>query len=85
MITNAIFLLVQRLLEILLLPLTGLNLVVDFLSSIPVVTEFLQIAAYLLPMNNLIPLFNIVIIIFIFRASLALIKLIWSFIPIIGN
>lgn len=85
MIVNGILLLVQGLLEVLLLPLTGLNIAVDFLSSIPVVTEFLQIVAYLLPMDNLKPLFTIVIGIFIFRATIAIIKTIWKFIPVIGN
>lgn len=85
MIVDLILLLVQGILQVLLLPLTAINISVDFLAGIPVVTEFLQIVAYLLPMNNLLPLFTIVIGIFIFRGALAIIKLIWSFIPIIGN
>ena len=85
MIVDGILLIVQGILQVLLLPLTGLNIVVDFVSSIPVVTEFLQISAYLLPFSNLLPLFSIVISIFVFRAAIALIKLVWSFIPIIGN
>lgn len=85
MIVDAILLLVQGILNVLLLPLNGLNIAVDFLASIPVVREFLQIVAYLLPMDNLKPLFTIVIGIFIFRATIAIIKTIWKFIPVIGN
>ena len=85
MIVNSILLIIQGILEVLLLPLTGLNISIDFISSIPVVTEFLQIVAYVLPWSNLTPLFGLVIAIFVFRAVIALIKLIWSFIPIIGN
>lgn len=85
MIVNSILLIIQGILEVLLLPLTGLNISIDFISSIPVVTEFLQIVAYVLPWSNLSPLFSLVIAIFVFRAVIALIKLIWTFIPIIGN
>lgn len=85
MIVDLILLLVQGILQVLLLPLAAINISVDFLAGIPDVTEFLQIVAYLLPMNNLLPLFALVIGLFVFRGALALIKLIWSFIPIIGN
>ena len=85
MIINNILSLVQGLINVVLSPLNVVNIGVDFLLSIPIVTEFLQIAGYLLPLNNIAPLFGIVIAIFIFRGALALIRLIWSFIPIIGN
>ena len=52
MITDAILLLFQGILNVLLLPLTVINIAVDFVSSIPVVTEFLQVAAYMIPWSN---------------------------------
>lgn len=85
MITNGILLLAQGILNILLLPLTALNFVIDLASSIPVVTQFLQVVAYILPWSNLLPIVIFTIAMFTFRAVLSLIKLIWSFIPIIGN
>lgn len=85
MIVDGILLLVQGILNILLAPLSALNIAIDFISSITVVRDFLQISAYLLPMDNLKPLFTIVIGIFIFRATLAIIRTIWKFIPVIGN
>lgn len=85
MIIDGILLVLQGIVNILLAPLTIINISVDFISSIPVVTEFLQIGAYILPWRNILPLVILVIGIFIFRGVLALIKLIWHFIPILGN
>ena len=85
MITNAILLVVQGILNVLLLPLTALNITIDFIGSIPIVTQFLQVVAYILPWDNLKPLILFIIAMFIFRAVLSLIKLIWHFIPIAGT
>lgn len=85
MITDAILLLFQGILNVLLLPLTVINIAVDFVSSIPVVTEFLQVAAYIIPWSNILPLILLVIALFIFRIALALVKTIWKFIPFAGN
>lgn len=85
MIIDAILLLFQGILNVLLLPLTVINITVDFLSSIPVVTEFLQVAAYMIPWTNILPLILLVIALFIFRTTLALVKAIWKFIPFAGN
>ena len=83
MIINLILLLVKGILDILLLPLTVVNIGIDFVSSIPVVAEFIQIVAYVLPWSNIMPLIIFVFSLFLFRGVLALIKLIWNFIPII--
>lgn len=85
MITNAILLVCQGVLNVLLLPLTVLNIGVDLVASIPVVTQFLQLVAYILPWSNLLPLIIFIISMFTFRASVSLIKFIWKFLPIIGN
>lgn len=85
MIIDLILVLVKGILEVLLLPLTAINIVVDIASSIPVVSEFLQIVAYLLPWSNILPLIVIVIGIFVFRIAMAVVKAIWHFIPIFGN
>ncbi len=85
MIVNLILLLVQGILNVLLLPLTVINIAVDLVSSIPVTTEFLQVAAYMIPWSNILPLILLVTGIFIFRAGLALVKVIWKFIPLLGN
>ena len=85
MIVDLILVLVKGILEVLLLPLTAINIVVEVASSIPVVSEFLQIVAYLLPWSNILPLIVIVIGIFVFRIAMAVVRAIWHFIPILGN
>lgn len=83
MITNAILLVVQGILNVLLLPLTVLNIGVDLVTSIPVISQFLQVIVYVLPWDNFLPLFIFIFAMFVFRCAMALIKLIWKFIPII--
>ena len=85
MIVDLILLLFQGILNVLLLPLTVFNIAVDLVSSLPVTTEFLQVAAYMIPWSNILPLILLVITILLFRAAVALIKIVWKFIPIFGN
>ena len=61
MIIDGILLIVQGFLNVLLMPLTAFNIGIDFLSSIPVVTSFLQLIAYILPWSNLMPLIILLI------------------------
>lgn len=81
MIINGILSVFNGLVSASLLPLEALNLGIDFILSIPIVTQFLQIVAYVLPWANLVPLFFLIVSIFQFRIGLALIKTIFSFIP----
>lgn len=85
MIVNAVLLILQGIINLLLAPLELVNIGIDFVSSIPIVTEFLQIVAYILPWANIKPLISLTIAIFMFRGVLSLISLIWHFIPIVGN
>ena len=81
MITNAILLVFQGIINILLLPLTAINIAIDFVASIPVVVSFLQVIAYILPWSNILPLIILVIAIFSFRIIISLVKLVVEFIP----
>lgn len=85
MITDAILFVFQGIINILLLPLTVINIGVDFVSSIPVVIEFLQVAAYMIPWTNILPLILLVFALFLFRTFIAFIKLVWKFIPFAGS
>lgn len=85
MIVDMILIVLQNILNILLSPLIPLNIAIDFLASIQVVVEFIQIVAYVLPWDNLLPLFALIFASFVFRVVLSFIKLIWHFIPVIGN
>lgn len=85
MILDGILLVLQGIVEILLSPLTVINIGIDLVASIPAITEFMQIIAYVLPWSNILPLISLIFAMFIFRAVLAIIKLIWHFIPVFGN
>lgn len=83
MILNGILLLAQGLLELLLAPLSAINIVVDFLSSIPVVFQFFTIVCYIIPWSSIMPLILLVFTIISFKISIAILKTVWSFIPFV--
>lgn len=74
MIVDGILLVLQGFLNIILAPLTVINIAIDITSSIPVVSQFLQVVAYVLPFSNLLPLFVIIITVYIFKISISLIR-----------
>lgn len=81
MITDGILLVFQGLLNIVLAPLSIVNIGIDLVSSIPYVGQFLQVVAYMLPWSNLMPLITLIITLSLFRIAVALIKLVIEFIP----
>lgn len=85
MITNAILLVFQGVLNVLLTPLSVFNIGVDFVSSIPILSSFIKIIAYVLPWSKLTPLISLTVGLFTFRITLALIRLVKGFIPTMGG
>lgn len=85
MITNAILLVFQGVLNVLLTPLSVFNIGVDFVSSIPIISSFIKIIAYVLPWSKLTPLISLTVGLFTFRITLALIRLVKGFIPTMGG
>ncbi|MCI8617513.1 MAG: hypothetical protein HFJ60_04635 [Clostridia bacterium] len=83
MIVDAILLLFQGILNVLLAPLSVLNIAIDFVSSIPVITSFLQVVAYVIPWSNILPLIILSIAIISFRTVFTLIRTVWNFIPFV--
>lgn len=81
MITDGILLVFQGLINIILSPLSIINISVDFISNITPVIQFLQIVAYILPLSNLMPLITLIITLSLFRIAVALVKLVVEFIP----
>ena len=84
MLTDAILLVLQGVANIILAPLSVINIGVDLLSSIPYVSQFLQVVAYVLPWDNLLPLIFIMIALFLFRITIAIINFILKFVPFFG-
>lgn len=85
MILDGILGIFNVLLGILLAPLSVLSLGIDFVNSIPIINGFLNIIAYILPWNNITPIITFIIAEFGFRASMAVLRLVKSFIPTWGN
>lgn len=81
MIIDLFLLVLQGVLSILLLPFTVVNIAVDFIASIPVITQFLQVIAYILPWSNLLPLIAIVIGLVVFRIGVAIVTTVVNVIP----
>jgi len=83
MIVDMILLVLQGVLNILLLPLEVINVGVDFIASIPIIIEFLQIIAYILPWSNLLPLIFFTVALFFFRIGISLVKTVLDVIPFV--
>lgn len=81
MIVDLILTLLYGVLNILLSPLAVLNVGIDFLASFPVITQFLQIIAYVLPWPNLLPLISFTVAMFVFRIAISIVSKIKSIIP----
>lgn len=81
MITNAILNFLTSISSGLLSPLAIVDVVVDLVTSIPVVTKFIMFVAYVIPWQNLVPLFIIVLSLIGLRIGIAIIKFVLSLIP----
>lgn len=84
MIIDEILLVIKIFVEIILSPLTVLNIAIDFVGSIPVVMSFVQIVAYVIPWSNILPIILLIFAIFVFRIIVALINLVLKFVPFLG-
>ena len=64
------------------LALPIVNISINFLLGIDAVVSILNIVAFVLPWNNIMPLISLIIAFFVFRIAVSLIKTIWELIPI---
>ena len=83
MIIDGLLYVIGLVLDVLLSPLEVIEITVDFLGSIPFLTQFFEIIAYILPWNNLIPLFVIVIAVIGFKIIISLVKTLWDVLPFV--
>lgn len=81
MIVDGLLLLLQGALNIILLPLSALNIGIDFVASFPIVENFIQVITYVLPWDNILPLIILVFSIFTFRIIVSLISIAKRIIP----
>ena len=83
MIVDLLLLVLQGALSILLLPLTVVNIVIDFVSGITVFVSFLQVIAHILPWSNILPLIVLTIGLIGLRIGIAIVKTIWDLLPFV--
>lgn len=83
MIIDLLLLVLQGALSILLLPLTVVNIVIDFVSGITVFVSFLQVIVYILPWSNILPLIVLTIGLIGLRIGIAIVKTIWDLLPFV--
>lgn len=83
MIIDGFLFILQGIVNILLAPLTPLNWAFDTVLNISVISDFVNIVAFILPWSNILPLISFIVIMFAFRAIVALIKTIWDLLPVL--
>ena len=83
MIIDGVLIILQGIVNILLAPLNVINLVVTTGISIGVISDFINIIAFVLPWKNIISIITFIIAMFAFRAIISLIKTIWDLLPIL--
>ena len=83
MIINSFLIILNGVVNILLAPLVPLNWAITTAFSINVISDFINIVAFVLPWSNIIPIIIFIIAMFAFRIIIALIKTIWDLLPIL--
>lgn len=81
MIVDGILLILQGVVNVILLPVTAIDITIDFIGSIPIVTQFLQVITYVLPWRNILPIIALVIVLIVFKIGISLSKLVINFVP----
>lgn len=70
-------------LDVLLSPLEAIDAAINVVGSIPFLIQFFEVIAYILPWNNLLPLFVIVISVIGFKVVISLLKTLWDILPFV--
>lgn len=71
MIVEGLIGILKVLLNILLAPIGILSVPINFVASIPIVSTFLRVVAYILPWSNIQPLIIFIVAIFTFRIAIS--------------
>ena len=81
MILDAILLVLSNVFSVLLAPLEIINIGVDVASSIPVVSNFITVVAYIFPWNNILPIIILTFFIVNFKNVISFIMAVWKILP----
>ena len=81
MIAEGLLSVVFGIVNILLMPLNVINFVVNSSVFTPIV-EFINMALYLIPFKQLMPIFAFFVSMMLFRIVVSIIKTIWDLLPL---
>ena len=82
MIVEGILSVVFGIINLILMPFNVVNFVVNALSFEPII-EFINMALYLIPFKELMPIFVFFVSMMLFRIAVAFIKTIWDLLPVL--
>ena len=82
MITDAILSFLTSISSSILSPLFIIDVAVDLVTSIPIVTKFILFVVYVIPWSNLLPLLLIIISLLGFRIIIAIVRFIRFLLPL---
>lgn len=81
MIVDGILSVLSVVFSVILSPLEIINVGVDVISSIPVVSNFIAVIAYIFPWNNILPIIILTFLIINFKNLVAFIMAVWKLLP----
>lgn len=81
MIVDGILSVLSVVFSVILSPLEIINVGVDVVSSIPVVSNFITVIAYIFPWNNILPIIILTFLIINFKNLVAFIMAVWKLLP----
>ena len=82
MIIETIFNIIFSVVDILLTPFDGLNLIISS-NVFNTVLEYLSVVTYVLPIQNFIPIFVFIISTMLLRIVISALKTLWDILPFI--
>jgi len=81
-LVEGILTVVFGIINFILMPLNVVNFVVNGLAFQPIV-EFINMALYLIPFQQLMPIFIFFVSMMVFRIAVAIVKTIWDLLPVL--
>mgnify|MGYP000998804045 FL=1 len=82
MIIETIFNIIFSVVDILLTPFDGLNLIISS-NVFNTVLEYLSVVTYVLPIQNFIPIFVFIISTMLLRIVISALKTLWDILPLV--
>lgn len=81
MIVDGILSVLSIVFSVILSPLEIINVGVDVVTSIPVISNFITVIAYIFPWNNILPIILLTFLIVNFKNLVAFIMAVWRLLP----